>query len=590
MALADTVTVCEVVTEATVAVNEAEDAPDAMVTLAGTVTAELELARPTLTADRAAELSETVQEVEPAPVNELVPHESALNDGAAGAFNFIAKLFEVELAVADTVAVCEVVTEATVAVKDADDAPDAIVTLAGTATADLVLARPTLAADGAAELSETVQEVEPAPVNELAPHESALSDGAAGEFNWIVKFFELELALADSVAVCEVVTEATVAVNEADDAPDAIVTLAGTVTAELLLTSPTLRADGAAELSETVQEVEPAPMKELLPHERAATEGAIVDVAVDELNLIEVDLVIDPCAAVSVTVCADVTASAVAEKLTFFAPDGTVTDDGTVIWLLLLARFTTMPPPGALAFRLTVHVSDPAAAIDELAQLKPERDGVEFAPLPCSFTVPETVVLELLIAVRVSWPLESTAAFGSYFTWTVMLLPALMVVGRAVTLTLNAVSELVICSILSGDVPGFSMERVCEAVWPTLTLPNSIEEGAIRSAPLLEENAGEFEPQPVMASPAMRATATRPTAPALFRTCCLLVWGTFGRPAAMFMTSRTERVRYSYIGITCATKIWRSRHRVQKVRAYRAAGKRRISALVTNSRIALGIC
>jgi hypothetical protein len=52
-------------------------------------------------------------------------------------------------------------------------------------------------------------------------------------------FFEL-FALAETVAVCEVLTEAALAVNDADAAPEATVTLPGTVTEVELLERATL--------------------------------------------------------------------------------------------------------------------------------------------------------------------------------------------------------------------------------------------------------------------------------------------------------------------------------------------------------------
>jgi len=59
-------------------------------------------------------------------------------------------------------------------------------------------------------------------------------------FSCRAKLFEVEFALADTIAVSVVLTEATVAVNDAVLAPDATVTLAGTVTALALLDSVTL--------------------------------------------------------------------------------------------------------------------------------------------------------------------------------------------------------------------------------------------------------------------------------------------------------------------------------------------------------------
>jgi len=89
------------------------------------------------------------------------------------------------------------------------------------------------------------------------------------------KLFDEPLVLADNVAVCALVTDETVAVNDTEDAPDATVTLAGTVTALLLLASVTaVPPEGAAELSVTVHGVDPAPVNELLPQENALNVGA----------------------------------------------------------------------------------------------------------------------------------------------------------------------------------------------------------------------------------------------------------------------------------------------------------------------------
>jgi len=72
-----------VLTEAIVAANDALEAPAATVTLLGTVTALLLLARTTpVPVDRAGELRETVQVVMPAPVNELPLQENELIAGA----------------------------------------------------------------------------------------------------------------------------------------------------------------------------------------------------------------------------------------------------------------------------------------------------------------------------------------------------------------------------------------------------------------------------------------------------------------------------------------------------------------------------
>jgi len=88
----------------------------------------------------------------------------------------------------------------------------------------------------------------------------------------IAKLFEEELALAVTVAVVAVVTEETVAANDAVEAPAPTVTLPGTDTeVELLANATVWPPEGAAELSETVHVVDPVPVKELLPHDKALT-------------------------------------------------------------------------------------------------------------------------------------------------------------------------------------------------------------------------------------------------------------------------------------------------------------------------------
>ena len=165
--LAVRVAVCAVLTEETFAVKLAVVEPAATVTEAGTVTDELLLARLTVKPPLgAAALSATVQESVPAlvidPLTQL--SEDRLVVGAAAA-SCRAKVFDTLPELAVRVAVCAVLTEETVAVKDAVVEPAATVTEAGTVTDELLLARLTLMPPlGAAALSATVQESVPAPV------------------------------------------------------------------------------------------------------------------------------------------------------------------------------------------------------------------------------------------------------------------------------------------------------------------------------------------------------------------------------------------------------------------------------------------
>lgn len=151
----------------------------------------------------------------------------------------------------------------------------------------------------------------------------------------------------------------------------------------------------AGELSDTEHVVELAPVNVLLPHDIALIVGEIVEVA--PLTLMDVVFETEPWVAMSVTVCVAVTADMLAEKLAFVAPEATVTEEGTVTTLLLLARVTANPVLGAAALKVTVHVSAPAPIIDEDAQLSPEREAV-FDPLPCNLIVLEVVSAVLVVA------------------------------------------------------------------------------------------------------------------------------------------------------------------------------------------------
>jgi hypothetical protein len=73
--------------------------------------------------------------------------------------------------------------------------------------------------------------------------------------------------------------------------------------------------------------------------------------------------------AVTLTVCAAVTAETVAENPTLEELAGTVTIDGTVTAELLLARLRSTPPLPAGPFSVTVQESVAAPVIEEVAQV-----------------------------------------------------------------------------------------------------------------------------------------------------------------------------------------------------------------------------
>jgi hypothetical protein len=128
-------------------------------------------------------------------------------------------------------------------------------------------------------------------------------------------------------------------------------------------------------------------------------------------ELLEVD-------AVRVAVCAVLTAVAVAVKLAEVAPLAIWTDGGTVTAELLLARFTLMPPVGALLLTVTEHASV-AAPLRELAvQLNDDTDGrITIVPVPLSPTVSGLPLVALLAMVSV--PDTAPFAVGRNCTVTV---------------------------------------------------------------------------------------------------------------------------------------------------------------------------
>ena len=161
-----------------------------------------------------------------------------------------------------------------------------------------------------------------------------------------------------------------------------------------------------------MQFVVPAPVNDVVPQVRAATVGEICDP--DPFSWIEVVFEVEPCVAIIVTVCEDVTADTVAEKLTLVAPEGTITDAGTPTAPLLLARLTATPALGAAPLIATVQRSLPAPIIEEFAQLTPVSDGPDCEePFPCSLMELVVFVVPVLIAVTLSCPVRSVVVPGS---------------------------------------------------------------------------------------------------------------------------------------------------------------------------------
>jgi hypothetical protein len=129
----------------------------------------------------------------------------------------------------------------------------------GTDSSALLLAKDTVAALLAAELSVKVQVVDRLLANADGEQASEVSCAAAAAVAVTVKVFETPLRLAVSRAAWLEVTAETVALKVALLCPALTFTLAGTVTLVLLLASVTLTALAGAVPIVTVQSEAPGP-------------------------------------------------------------------------------------------------------------------------------------------------------------------------------------------------------------------------------------------------------------------------------------------------------------------------------------------
>jgi hypothetical protein len=171
-----------------------------------------------------------------------------------------------------------------------------------------------------------------------------------------------------------VLTAVVVAPKVVLDAPAAMVTDAGTVTALLLLDKLTVVAVVAAAVSVTVQESVPAPVSELLLHESALSAAGSVDV-VDGFNCSVVVSETPFEVAVSVTVCAALTADTVAVNGSLVSSVHTYIDEGTCTAALLLFS-VTWRMPDVFRFIVTVQVVEPALVKAPGLHDTPERTAV----------------------------------------------------------------------------------------------------------------------------------------------------------------------------------------------------------------------
>jgi hypothetical protein len=155
-----------------------------------------------------------------------------------------------------------------------------------------------------------------------------------------------------------------------------------------------------------------------------------------------------PAVAVSVAVCAEVTAETVAVNVAPVALAATVTVAGTVTDELLLARLTVVPPLGAVPFSVAVQESVPAPVIEELVH---ERELSVATPVPFKLTVavpPEAALLDI-----VSVPVAAPEAVGSNCTCRLAVWFGVNVTGNVAPETLKPVPVIVAELMVSVALP-----------------------------------------------------------------------------------------------------------------------------------------
>jgi hypothetical protein len=163
-----------------------------------------------------------------------------------------------------------------------------------------------------------------------------------------------------------------------------------------------------------------------------------------------------PALAVSVAVCAELTADAVAEKLAVVDPATTVTEAGTLTAELLLARFTAKPPLAAAALTVTVQLSLPAPVTAAWLQLKELNSGefvaLAVVPTPLSPIVSFPSAVALLPILNC--PAAVPVALGEKFTFNIYVPPAAIVIGRSPSpLTENGCPDTLTCETVTAADP-----------------------------------------------------------------------------------------------------------------------------------------
>jgi len=431
-----------------------------------------------------------------------------------------AKVFARSPELAVIVTVCAVLVAVAVKLKLALFWPDATVTDAGTITAALLLERLTASPLlSAAAFSVTVQISEPDPVIDPVAQVRPFTIGTPIPVKLTLRaWLSDELLLSDN---CPVVVPEAVGSNSTLTLavwPGLSVNgkLAPEATYPVPETVAPLTVTAAVPVDERVNDCVAAELTSTLPKSRVPV--LMVNAAVTGFNCTEKSSVIFPASAVKVTVAGVVTALAVAVKFALVAPAATVTEDGTLTALLLLARFTTCPLSPAGALSITVQSSAVDPVIELLVQLNEVSVVVvtAVAPVPLNPTCRELAPLALL--EMVSCPVAVPVADGLNWMVNVNVLLGLTLAGSPLwVVTLNDCPLTAIWETSTGADPSLVTVTLVLALWPIGTEPNVTDCVDAVSVPVTEALLDDELPIPDVQPLSMRPHNDRPSSSSFSR-------------------------------------------------------------------------
>jgi len=332
---------------------------------------------------------------------------------ATAAFSVSKAVSDTPPALAVNVAVSDVLTAVTAAVKLALVAPAATVTVDGTVTALLLLARFTATPPlPAAEFNVTVHESDAAPVNELLAQANPLSTGVLA-----VVPFPLSVTTIDPL-LCESLASVSCPVAGP-----------GTVGSKFTLNAAVCPGESVSgKVAPDIENPEPVTVAEFTVTDSVPLDDRVSGWVATEPTITLpksklVELTFSPGVTASsctkkvsetpfaladiVTDCADVTAATVAVKLALLAPAAISTVLGTLTFALLLFNATARPPLGAAAFSVTVQLSLPAPMTDPFVQVNALSAATLLdtpVPLRSAVIVPLLAALLVIASCPVAFP------------------------------------------------------------------------------------------------------------------------------------------------------------------------------------------